>query len=447
MLAMTVPWTRERVLALAPDSSSVAAGEKLAAPGPWSGQGWDGHVVWGYCKGSGKRPYQTVVELEAPAYKCSCPSRKFPCKHALGLLLLWSGEGLPSSTERPEFVQEWLTSRAERATHAAASRSRLGTAEKTADPEAAGKRAAQRVERVRAGLEELDVWLRDQVRGGLSGLERAGYQHFDQVAARMVDAQAPGVAALLRGMPSRLSGEGWPSRALEQLAMLRLLVTAHRRLDALPQGLADTVRSRIGYPVSQDSVLALPAVRDTWAALGSVDSVEFKLTTRRVWLRGTRSGRWAMLLSFAPPGQSLDARVMPGVTVDADLHFYPGAGQFRALLGAEHARHEHVAPQPASTLATVAGEFADLVAADPWADRLPAVVEGTLVPGQGGEWRIRDDTGQAARLRTAAEPWPLFAHSLGEPVRVFGEWSSRGFSPLSVVPGLADAFSSEVTSR
>jgi hypothetical protein len=448
MLAMTVPWTRDQVLALAPDSSSAAAGQKLAAPAPWSGHGWDDHVVWGLCAGSGKRPYQTVVELQSPAFKCSCPSRKFPCKHALGLMLLWSQGELSRSEDRPDFVREWLAGRAERAAKSAA-RTSEESPEKASDPEAAAKRAAQRAERVSAGLADLDTWLRDQVHSGLAGLERAGYQHFDQVAARMVDAQAPGVAGILRGLPGRLTGEGWPARALEQLALLRLLVTAHRRLDELPQELAETVRSRVGYPVAQDSVLALPPVRDTWAAVGSVDSADFKLTTRRVWLRGAQTGRWAVLLSFAPPRQSLDARVMPGVAVDADLHFYPGAGQFRALLGVEHQRQDRVPPQAASTVEEVAEEFARLVAVDPWADRLPAVVVGTPVPPEGGAgWRLRDMRGEAVPLAGPGEPWPLFAHSLGDPVHVFGEWSSGGFTPLSVVPaGATDTFSYEVVSR
>jgi SWIM zinc finger len=446
---MTVPWTRDRVLALAPDSSSAAAGQKLARPGPWDDQGWDDQALWGLCQGSGKRPYQTVVELQSPAFKCSCPSRKFPCKHALGLMLLWSDSGVARSEQQPDHVREWLAGRSERTARSTARSAGTDKPEKVADPEAAARRQAQRAERVAAGLEELDIWLRDQVRGGLAGLERAGYQHFEQVAARMVDAQAPGVAGLLRGIPARLAGEGWPGRALEQLGLLRLLVTAHRRLDELPPDLRDTVRSRVGYPISQESVTALPPVRDSWAALGSVDTVEFKLTSRRVWLRGAASGRWAMLLSFAPPGQSLDSTVMPGVSIDAELHFYPGSGQFRALLGTEHGRRDGVPPQSASTSAAVAGDFASLIAADPWADRLPAVVEGTPVPPESDAgWRLRDVDGDAVPLLAAGEPWPLFAQSLGRPVRVFGEWTSRGFAPLSVVPaGSVDTFTPEVASR
>ncbi|MFC6750247.1 SWIM zinc finger family protein [Deinococcus aquaticus] len=44
--------------------------------------------LWGECQGSGQTPYLTGVDLSGPAFRCSCPSRKFPCKHALALLLL-----------------------------------------------------------------------------------------------------------------------------------------------------------------------------------------------------------------------------------------------------------------------------------------------------------------------------------------------------------------------
>ncbi|MRT44910.1 SWIM zinc finger family protein, partial [Xylella fastidiosa subsp. multiplex] len=96
MTQQGVRWSADQVLALAPDAASRKAGSKLGAAGPWSEAGSsDEGAVWGLCKGSGSKPYQTVVDLAdaaGPAYKCSCPSRKFPCKHALGLLLLWAGE-------------------------------------------------------------------------------------------------------------------------------------------------------------------------------------------------------------------------------------------------------------------------------------------------------------------------------------------------------------------
>ena len=115
-------WSAQQIHALAPDAASQKAGVKLAGPAPWSGHGAraEAGLVWGDCKGSGAKPYQVTVDLNAeqggPAYACSCPSRKFPCKHALGLLLLWSAGAVPEveAEEVPARVAEWLAARQER---------------------------------------------------------------------------------------------------------------------------------------------------------------------------------------------------------------------------------------------------------------------------------------------------------------------------------------------
>lgn len=318
------------------------------------------------------------------------------------------------------------------------------------DPAAAAKRAAQRAERVGLGLEELDLWLSDQVRTGLAALQRGGYGPVDQMAARMVDAQAPGVAGMLRALPARFVGEHWPARTLEQLALIRLLVAAHRRLDDLPAELAATVRSRVGYPISKESVLARPAVRDRWAVLGLVDVVDDRLASRRVWLRGTSSGRWAVLLSFAAGGASPDSTVQPGVTIEADLHLYPGSGQHRALVGTEHGRVDGVPDVPGVGVRRAAELFGALVAADPWAERMPVVLHGAPVPpaDDGGRWLFRGEDGAAVPLPPGVEAWPLLARSMGDPVHVVGEWTRRGFLPLGFLPHPLDpVFSLEVLSR
>lgn len=82
------PWSAEQVTALAPDAQVSKAGLKLAAPGTWSGPGTDGTLLWGAARGSGKNPYKVCVDLTGPAFTCSCPSRKIPCKHTIGLLHL-----------------------------------------------------------------------------------------------------------------------------------------------------------------------------------------------------------------------------------------------------------------------------------------------------------------------------------------------------------------------
>ena len=101
---MPLNLTEEQIIQLAPDAASVKAGKGLAVPGKWVLLACSERAVWGHCQGSGKNPYQTAIDLNDIAFKCSCPSRKFPCKHGLGLLLLFAAQAdLFEKAEEPEW--------------------------------------------------------------------------------------------------------------------------------------------------------------------------------------------------------------------------------------------------------------------------------------------------------------------------------------------------------
>src|SRR5690242_13631368 len=333
-------WDRERVLALAPDALSQRTALSLASGRAWpaTGAAAGADAVWGECRGSASAPYRTVVDLSGPAYRCSCPSRKFPCKHVLALLLLWSDGSVPDDAAGPpDWAGSWLMARA-----AAAGRPPSGQQAEPKDPRAAARRAQQRETRVSSGLAELDRWLCDQARQGLAASQQAGYAHWDDIAARMVDAQASGVAERLRALASvPHSGPGWDGRLLEEYALLHLLAVAYRRQGELPAPLRETVRSRIGFSLRQADVLAGTLanghpVRDHWQVLARRDLDQDRVRARRTWLRGRKTGRDALLLSFAAAGQALDDSLTVGTDADADLVFYPGAVALRAAVLTRH---------------------------------------------------------------------------------------------------------------
>ena len=107
-------WTQAQVEAQAPDAASLATAKKLARPGPWSDLGSTDTLVWGKCQGSGAGLYQVSIDLTGPAFRCSCPSRKFPCKHGLGLMLMWVANdcALGGDVAAAAFAVEWQSSRA-----------------------------------------------------------------------------------------------------------------------------------------------------------------------------------------------------------------------------------------------------------------------------------------------------------------------------------------------
>ena len=425
-------WDRERVLALAPDAPSQRTAQSLASGRAWPATGAGTGALWGECRGSATAPYRAVVDLSGPAYRCTCPSRKFPCKHVLALLLLWAEGAVPEDAAGPPgWAAGWLTARAANASHAPAGEPEDPQATALKDPKAAARRAQQREIRVASGLAELDRWLCDQARQGLAASQQAGYGHWDDIAARMVDAQAPGLAERLRALASvPHSGAGWDGRLLEEYALLHLLAVAYRRQGELPPPLRETVRSRIGFSLRQADVLAGgPPVRDHWQVLARRDLEQDRIRVRRTWLRGRQAGRDALLLSFAAPGQPLDDSLTVGTDADADLVFYPGAVPLRAVVLAKHDDSPGGPPDGGPVTGLLAG-YAAALAADPWLDSWPAVVQVT--PARAPAPVVRDADGDALPLHPGAgDCWPLFALSGGRPVTLAGEWAPRGLWPLT----------------
>jgi SWIM zinc finger len=428
-------WERERVLALAPDAPSQRVAQSLATGRAWAAAGAGTGVLWGECRGSAAAPYRAVIDLSGPAYRCSCPSRKFPCKHVLALLLLWAEGTVPDDPGGPpRWAADWLAVRAARAGRGSAGEQGRDQGRDQAeprDPRAAARRAEQREARVASGLAELDRWLRDQVRQGLAGSQQAGYGHWDDIAARMVDAQAPGIAERLRALAAvPHSGAGWDGRLLEEYALLRLLAVAYGGRDRLAPPLLETVRSRIGFSLRQADVLAggQPA-RDHWQVLARRDIEQERIRTRRTWLRGRKTGRFALVLSFAGAGLPLDESLKVGTDADADLVFYPGAVPLRALVQTTHDAVRGDPPEGGTVAGLLAG-YAAALGEDPWLDSWPAVLDAT--PARSPVPAVFDADGDALPLHPAAGGcWPLFALSGGHPVTVAGEWTPRGLWPLT----------------
>lgn len=317
-------WTSGRILALAPDASSAKSGKELATARKWVTLGKDEVALWGECQGSAKAPYQTQINLSEPAFKCSCPSRKFPCKHGLGLFLLFAQQpaGFTQSA-RPEWVSQWIEGRAARAGQKAQKKDEPAA---PTDQAAQAKRSAERQKKVAAGITELDLWLRDLIKQGLASAQARPRAYWEQIAARMVDAQAPGLARLVRDAAGFCSsGDGWQSRVVDRLGRLGLLLQGQSRLDTLPEAARHDIRSLIGFTANQDELLTQPGIADRWDVLGQRTELEDRLRVQRTWLRGSGTSRLALVLQFAYGSQGFDGSLVPGTRIDAELVFFPGA--------------------------------------------------------------------------------------------------------------------------
>ncbi len=434
----------DQIERLAPDAASLAAGRKLAAARHWTSLGSDEHALWGICQGSAN--YLVKFDLADQGYHCSCPSRKFPCKHVLALLLLAVQDPAAApKRDKPEWVVEWLAKRRARDEKKSA-RQEASSSPADVDPQALAKAAAGRKrreaqpdERVSEGLERLDLWLHDLVRNGLADLELRGSAMFAEQAKRLVDAQAPGLAnrvAMWSEFPR--SGPDWHERLLAELGRTHLLIRAWRRVDELSAPIADELRQHLGWNVTQDRLDAEgESVDDSWIIAGQVEEQEDRLRSQRTWLVGRRSGRVAMVLQFAPPNQNFTESLVVGLEQAATLRLYPGTAMVRARIAVRHGGPFPVtAPVPGDArLASWFDRFADRLAAHPWLERHAGVLTDIRLardsaPRPRHPWWIVDTGGDRLPLRRL--PRRLAALTGGHPFDLAAEWDGVSLLPIGL---------------
>ena len=415
-------WTRAQIEALAPDAGSLPAARSMTDRRKWQGLGQSPQALWGMVQGSGKNPYQSQVDVAGPAFRCSCPSRKFPCKHCLGLMLLWNldSKALPEATA-PGWVTDWIAGREKKKAVA------VSSGDKPLDLEAQAKRAAQRQARVQEGLDFLRVWLSDLMRGGLSTAPVLPDSHWDLAASRLIDCQAPGLARQLRRIPEILARPPWQAPLLEHLGRIHLLLEAFSRLDYLPMEMQAEVRARIGWTQSQEAVLAGVGVADRWWVVGQRLFDDEQVRTLRTWLRGERTERSALVLEFAVGDRPLPATFLLGSAFEGELAFFSGVYPLRALV---KSRAEMLLGEPRGEVDFLTG-YAEALAVNPWLDAYPVLLEGGRPSASGSG--VLDTAGRELLFPPSfSEFWQLAAVSGGAPARLFGEWDGHYLRPLTM---------------
>lgn len=433
-------WTTQRVLDLAPDTPSVKAGQGQAKASKWPVLGRSGASLWGHAQGSGKKPYQVRIDLREPAFKCSCPSRKFPCKHALGLLLIYANQqDAVAERDLPDWVSEWLASRDQRAEKQQAKAK--AKSEQPADPEAQAKRIAKRDAKVRAGVEELGRFLSDVLRQGLATAQTQPNSYWEQVASRMIDAQAPGLAGRVRQLGQAVgSGNHWQSRFLRSLGRLHLAVQGYSRIEHLPEAAQADLRGVIGWTQTRDELLPLPSAKGLWNIVGQQTEQEDRITTQRTWLMRQADGQPALVLHFAAGNQPMDTSLMPGTAFQGELIYYPSASPLRAIVKSREGEPKGIANPPgAESIDQSLSAYVGALANNPWLDRWPIALSAVVpVAERVGKssairWIVRDQAGDALPLHPQYdEGWKLLSISGGRPVWLAGEWDGSHLTPLSV---------------
>lgn len=393
--------SRGEIEAMAPDQSALKAAAGLLKPAKWSSRGVSGGLIWGECQGSGANPYRVAADTVDIGSKCTCPSRKFPCKHAIALMWLHVDEpGAFAPRETPDWVTEWMGRRRRspgaapapatarpapgpKSLDAAAAEESVVAPDPAAEARrkaAADKRAADVRRQVEAGLDELELWISDQLRTGLGAFLAEMADRCRRIAARLVDAKAGALASRLDEMPSRLMqlpAEERIDAAIVELGKLTLLARAWRAAPDDPE----LRREVVSTESREDLLAASDSLRHTgiWEVLGE------QIATRRdglvsvsTWLlnTGPDGPRFALLLDYFPASAGRRSGAFAaGGRFRAELQFYPARTPLRALIvERSDAEAGESAVWPEAVIGDPVAAYAETLLAAPWTLTAPVAL-------------------------------------------------------------------------
>lgn len=175
--------TEQMILMQAPNSAAAENGRKLSKKGSFTNlrRTQDNTLYWGECMGSGKHPYRTSIDFSvsetAPTCRCSCPSRQFPCKHALGLMFEIVAEKGFETAEIPADIAE---KRAKQAARTAKKESGDTQPAKPKKPNTAARK--KKLQQQLEGLDQAERMVNDLLFSGISTLAGSSARDFEKLA-------------------------------------------------------------------------------------------------------------------------------------------------------------------------------------------------------------------------------------------------------------------------
>ncbi|MDE5697054.1 MAG: SWIM zinc finger family protein [Lachnospiraceae bacterium] len=199
--------TEQQILALAPNAAAASNGRKISQKGGFVKleRTQDDTLYMGECTGSGKSNYITsadCIDENNPVFRCTCPSRQFPCKHSLALMYEILAKKEFGICEVPEDIQkkrEKKQAKENKANEAAKPESEMTEEEKkqAEKKKASAARTAKnaRVKKLKSQLEGLDLVekvVNDLMSAGLGTIGGASLKTYQQLAKQMGDYYLPG---------------------------------------------------------------------------------------------------------------------------------------------------------------------------------------------------------------------------------------------------------------
>lgn len=185
--------TNELITMLAPNAAAIANAKKISQKGGFVKlyKSDDESFMMGECSGSGKSNYITSVDAihpEHPVFRCSCPSRQFPCKHGLALLVeAMAGKRFEICEVPSDILEKRSKQEAKREKQ-----------ESKAPPKVNKAALAKKIKKQLEGLDLAEQCMKDMLHAGLGTISGNSMKTYQELAKQLGDYYLPGPQLLIK---------------------------------------------------------------------------------------------------------------------------------------------------------------------------------------------------------------------------------------------------------
>jgi len=155
----------------------------------------DGTLLFGECKGSGAENYRPSADFgdpSKPVYRCTCPSRQFPCKHSLAMLYAHAQGAKFVEKEMPADIGEKRAKVQQRA------EKKKEESDKPKKPNLSALK--KKIQTQLEGLNLLESLVNDLMRSGLGTLNAKSARQIEEQAKQLGNAYLPGAQNALHAL-------------------------------------------------------------------------------------------------------------------------------------------------------------------------------------------------------------------------------------------------------
>ncbi|AJS58650.1 hypothetical protein [Paenibacillus sp. IHBB 10380] len=221
--------TESYIDSLALNSNAIKNGKDLVKKDKFSKlcNSPDQTLIFGECKGSGSNPYICSVDFikkDTPIFRCSCPSRQFPCKHNLGLMYAYT-TGKPFETiDIPQDIVDKRENAEKREEKKKEAINGDNVKKRKPNKAALVKKISSQLE----GIGILEKLILKLIQSGLGSIDKKMLQTLEEQAKQLGNHYIPGAQTALRELLLVLQSdddrETTYSLAMERLNILYSLV-------------------------------------------------------------------------------------------------------------------------------------------------------------------------------------------------------------------------------